>query len=400
MLTPQGLEGCILFLKKIANIHSYYLEKYDLEPSVFWHPVLVLQTHEATSEATICIVSVVFVWQQRHSTLIQSLRQLTTLNDRNAEDRFPSSGCHLYLAVWPKHPPFDGQPQLNLQGNATLRKPGYISIQREYLVHQSMLQHYDWDEPMNYYRLTQKSFAVVVAKLDSIYHLTRLAKLNAEEFARKAAKSREKESAAKVAKLAAEARKLMAEKRRLVADRSPLPPNQPRSNYQPESADPRVPVTATTTKAIRVKNRTHASFGKTKLLVFVVLLAALQIWVRSSIVLPWAEWYVRRYFETLMQSWARRTVDPTWGEWLVRRALEALMEVWMVALAISWEVEKLIIVCLSVLAKIVVAWGGWILRRIISALVQVTMAARTPSGIWIDAGHRVIEKAVKELMDR
>ena len=253
---------------------------------------------------------------------------------------------------------------------------------------------------MNYYRLTQKSFAVVVAKLDSIYHLTRLAKLNAEEFARKAAKSREKESAAKVAKLAAEARKLMAEKRRLMADRSPLPPNQPRSNYQPESADPRVPITATTAKAIRVKNRTHASFGKTKLLVFVVLLAALQIWVRSSIILPWGEWYVRTYFETLMQIWARRTVDPTWAEWLVRRALEALMQVWMMALAISWEFEKLIIACLWVLGKIVVAWGGWILRRIMSVLVQVTTASWTLSRICIGAGHRVIEKAVKELMDR
>ena len=167
---------------------------------------------------------------------------------------------------------------------------------------------------MNYYRLTQKSFAVVVAKLDSIYHLTRLAKLNAEEFARKVAKSREKESAAKVAKLTAEARKLVAEERRLIADTSPLPPSQPRSDYQPESADPRAPVTATTTKAIRVEPGTHASFGKTKLLVVVVLLAALQIWARSSVILPWGEWYVRRYFETLMQIWARRTVDPTWGE--------------------------------------------------------------------------------------
>ena len=35
-----------------------------------------------------------------------------------------------------------------------------------------------------------------------------------------------------------------------------------------------------------------------------------------------------------------------------------------------------------------------------SALVQVTMAAWTLSGIWIDAGHSVIEKAVKELMNR
>ena len=197
-----------------------------------------------------------------------------------------------------------------------------------------MLQYYDWDEPMNYYRLMQKSFAVVVAKLDSIYHLTRLAKLNAEEFARKVAKSREKESAAKVAKLTAEARKLVAEERRLIADRSPLPPSQPRSDYQPESADPRAPVTATTTKAIRVEPGTHASFGKTKLLVVVVLLAALQIWARSSVILPWGEWYVRRYFETLMQIWARRTVGPTWGEWLVRGAFEVLMQVWMVALAI------------------------------------------------------------------
>lgn len=58
ILTPQGLEGCILFLKKIENITSYHRKKYDVESSAFWHPVLVLQIDEATDEATVCIVSV------------------------------------------------------------------------------------------------------------------------------------------------------------------------------------------------------------------------------------------------------------------------------------------------------------------------------------------------------
>lgn len=53
ILTPRGLEGCILFLKRFENIPSYYRKKYDLEYSAFWHPVLVLQTDEATDEATI-----------------------------------------------------------------------------------------------------------------------------------------------------------------------------------------------------------------------------------------------------------------------------------------------------------------------------------------------------------
>ena len=57
ILTPRGLEGCILFLKRLQDIDGNYFEKYDLEPSVFWHPVLILQTNEATSEATICNVS-------------------------------------------------------------------------------------------------------------------------------------------------------------------------------------------------------------------------------------------------------------------------------------------------------------------------------------------------------
>lgn len=56
--TPRGLEGCILFLKGLQDVDGDHFEKYDLEPSVFWHPVLILQTNEATNEATICIVRV------------------------------------------------------------------------------------------------------------------------------------------------------------------------------------------------------------------------------------------------------------------------------------------------------------------------------------------------------
>ncbi|KAF6223931.1 hypothetical protein HO133_010505 [Letharia lupina] len=236
ILTPQGLEGCILFLKKIKDVHNYYLEKYDLDSSVFWHPVLVLQTDEATNEATICI----------------SLRQLTTLNHRNAEDCFPSSDIKLYLAVWPKHPPYFGQPQLNLQGDATLRRPGYISIRREYLLHQSMLQPYDWDQLPNYYRLTQRSFAVVVAKLDTISYHTRVNKLNAEDCSRRLATSRAKES------------------------------------------------------------ETPTSFGQIKLLVSVFLLAAAMIWAKSKSDPACGEWLVRRSFEILMQVWIV-ALGVSWG---------------------------------------------------------------------------------------
>ena len=70
ILTPRGLEGCILFLKRLQDIDGNYFEEYDLEPSVFWHPVLILQTNEGTNEAMICIVRVSFAWQQRASPLI------------------------------------------------------------------------------------------------------------------------------------------------------------------------------------------------------------------------------------------------------------------------------------------------------------------------------------------
>ncbi len=241
-----------------------------------------------------------------------------------------------------------GQPQLRLQRNATLRRPGYINIRQEYLIHQSMLQPYDKNEPKNYYRLTQNSFAVVIAKLDDVYYSTRLAKFDVEELAKKVAASKAKESAAKAAKLDAEIMILMAVKEassgskqredsvavriasintdmaRLMAGRDSMPRRMPRSEHQSKQAGPQVPFTAMNTKAIQVKPKAPFSLDKLRMLVFVGLLAAAMIGARSR-------------------------ADPAWGKWLVRRSFETLMQVLMVALAITWEVGKRIAAGLEML---------------------------------------------------
>lgn len=229
-----------------------------------------------------------------------------------------------------------------------------------------MLQPYDWNEPTNYYRLTQKSFAVVVAKLDSIYYSTRLAKVNAEDFARKVAKSRLKESASKAAELNANVMRLM-------ASRDSLAPSQPRTDHQPDIADSRAPSAAASIEAVqaRAKPRIHIAIAKI-LLVYAVLVTAM-ICVRSR-------------------------KDPAWGEW-PGGTFEKLTEVWMMALATLWGDGRLIAASLWKLGKVIAAWGGWLIRRMLSASLQVLMAAWKMSGVWIQAVYRALAKAVKELMD-
>ncbi|CAF9914651.1 hypothetical protein IMSHALPRED_001970 [Imshaugia aleurites] len=329
VLTPQGLEGCILFLKKPGDIDDDHLERYDLETTVFWHPVLVLQNHNTSNETTVCI--------------------LNTLNDCNAEDRFDSSSCHFYLAIWPKHPPLSGQPQLNLQGNVTLRRPGYINIRREYLVHQDMLQPYDWDEPTNYYRLTQKSFAVVVAKLDTIYYSSRLAKLDAKNLARKVATSRATESVVNAARLNEDIVRLMAVKKA-------LPPGQSESDRQPRKAETQASFAAVSSKATRVRSGTPASFSEiTRLVILFLLGAAMGAAMEAAII------------------WATRIAGPAWRAWLIRRSSEMIMQVWRTVPVMSWKVGEMIVIGLKMLEKTVAAWGRWFAASFWSVMVPTFM---------------------------
>ena len=205
------------------------------------------------------------------------MKQLTTLSDCNAEDRFTLPDCRLYLAVWPKHPPFPGQPQLNLQRNVTLRRPGYIDIRNEYLVHQTMLQPYDWDEPTNYYRLTL-SFAVVIAKLDTIHCSKRLAKLNADDFASKFATSRAAKGALSDSKhnqyTTAKNANLDADIMRLMIVGNSLPLSRLGLHPQSEKAEPRPPLAATTTTVFPVTPESPTPFSSIRLFIFVALLVA------------------------------------------------------------------------------------------------------------------------------
>ena len=52
-------------------------------------------------------------------------------------------------------------PQLRLEQDLQLRKPGYLSIRERYTIPLDMLEHYDRKRPELRYRLTTKSFAIV-----------------------------------------------------------------------------------------------------------------------------------------------------------------------------------------------------------------------------------------------
>ena len=259
-----------------------------------------------------------------------------------------------------------------------------------------MLQPYDWNQPTNYYRLTQKSFTVVTAKLDTIYYANRLAKVNAEDFARQLATSRAKETAAKAAKLdaeivalltakealsdskhskrhlAAEAVNLDADIMRLMADWNSLP-SQSRSDCQLEK---RSPLVAVTTEAIRVRSETPTSFGKIRLLISVILLAAAIIWTRSR-------------------------VDSAQGVWLVKEFFEILVQVLVVTRAMSWELGKYIATGLGMLENTIAAWVGGFFEKNWTALMQVSMAAweTWETGLLIEAVDRAFGKAFKALID-
>lgn len=79
---------------------------------------------------------------------------------------------------------------------------------------------------------------------------------------------------------------------RLMADRSSLPPNKlgPDRQPRPDKADTQPPFAATTTKAIRVKSETPASFDQMKGLAFILLTAA----------------------ATFAIMWAAERADPAW----------------------------------------------------------------------------------------
>lgn len=320
-LTPRGLQGCIFFLKRMRDIHGHCLERYYLEPSVFWHPALILHTDEASKAASICIVSASVLEQQQTSLLTYLLRKLNSLNECIAKDRFPSSECRFYLTVSPKGPPFPDQPQLRLQGKAQLRKSGYINIRREYLVHQTMLQPYDWDQPTNYYRLTHKSFAVVIAKLDTIYYSGRLAKLNAEDFARRLAVSRANE-ASSIPNL--KAINLNADIARLMRVKNSRPSRYLESGLRSQTADPRTPLATTTTKVISRTPEAPASSHKIRLFLFAALLVAITIWARAA---------------------------PIGVGQLVKKLIETLAHVLIVALGIAWGIGEMIATGFGVLGR-------------------------------------------------
>lgn len=86
---------------------------------------------------------------------------MTTLRSTKIEDREDPTQSSLYLDIYPKPAPCPAYPQLRLAGNVSLRKPGYICIQRRYVVHRSWLEKYDRNKPLDLYRLTDESYAVV-----------------------------------------------------------------------------------------------------------------------------------------------------------------------------------------------------------------------------------------------
>ena len=91
---------------------------------------------------------------------------MTTLRGRDIEDRqhtFQYQYNHeFYLAIHPTEPPCPYlYPQLRLEHDLQLRKPGYLSIRERYTIPLDMLEHYNRNRPELRYRLTAKSFATV-----------------------------------------------------------------------------------------------------------------------------------------------------------------------------------------------------------------------------------------------
>ena len=148
-----------------------------------------------------------------------------------------------------------------------------------------MLQPYDWDQPTNYYRLTQKSFAVVIAKLDNIDYSRRLAKLNAEEFANKVANSRAAKEASSDSysserPVPAKATSLHADIARLMVVRNPPPSRHFGSGIPSQRAEPRPLLATTTTEVVSATSIAAASLRRIRLFVLVALLVVAAIWTK------------------------------------------------------------------------------------------------------------------------
>ena len=84
------------------------------------------------------------------------------------QERYPSSRARRnnYLPIHPRNPITPGGIQL-YTASEPLKKPGYINIRDIYTVHTNMLRAYDWDFPVNEYRLTEASFRDVIRRLGS-----------------------------------------------------------------------------------------------------------------------------------------------------------------------------------------------------------------------------------------
>ena len=50
-------KGSIVFLKYREDVDPAVLQKYDLEPEIFKHPVLILRSVPNTQAVLVCIVS-------------------------------------------------------------------------------------------------------------------------------------------------------------------------------------------------------------------------------------------------------------------------------------------------------------------------------------------------------
>ena len=69
-----------------------------------------------------------------------------------------------YLPIHPRRPISRKGVQLYTAGEP-LKKPGYVSIAKTYIVHSDMLRAYDWDFAVGDYRLTEASFEHVIQEL-------------------------------------------------------------------------------------------------------------------------------------------------------------------------------------------------------------------------------------------
>lgn len=206
-----------------------------------------------------------------------------------------------------------------------------------------MLQPYDWNVPTNYHRLTQKSFAVVIAKLDTIYYSRKLAELDAEDFARRISNSRAAKLNAEILGLSAtketlsdsshsnyyitaKTASLNADMIRLMAVRNSMQWSYTGSDRQSEKSEPRAPLATTSTEIVSVKPDASTSFIKIRLFALVALLVAAGVWTM------------------------RRAGPVQFGQ-LAGKLIETLAHVLVVAFGIAWGIGKLIATGLQIVGR-------------------------------------------------